>query len=454
MQGFFESMLGVLRNPAYGVYVFAALMVLFAFALVLRIVLCARYQTQYALFKMNAKDVESRKDLEKMKSGMLRNIALDYARSAERNSSGVHLDAIVKKHMLKISVLGWSCDSMERFLSGFELALPVAGLALALLMESDRTAYGVASIGMFLVFKLGAAFFDFSLSAKKLEAESIEYVEREVGQFYAGDFGTVLLRFKNETTAALKRQAEILKEAITKQEENLSGALHLAMKGMSTEMSQVSASLDGPLKLWAGALEKAAGVQDRMGETFSAFKGTADELQGSAKALDEALKSHKAKLAELFSALAQNTESLSNSGRLIFDSGERFASGLSVLEKQLDFISANQQTLESAVAKYEQSLEAMTQKVGDSLGSILDFHIESSYGAMSKGIQENIGYIANGNQELLSRIKSLFDQMSERSRGETSAIIHMAERISGLLESRPSLPLHIEPELGEPKQDE
>jgi hypothetical protein len=423
-----------LNQPDAGAAAFGVFLGLCVLTAVLRIVLCVGLQTQYALFRLNAKSVTSKADLEKIRFGMLKNIIADYIRTAERNVAGVHLDAITHKYLLKLSFIGWSFDSMERFITGFELMLPVAGLAMALIVETLRTPFGVTAAGAFLLLRILAAVFDFQLAREKLAAEIVEYVEREIGQYYNSDFGAALKQFTVNVAGALSKQAESLRDVIQKLESNLSGAVGLILKEMSSELAGVSGALHKPLQAWSEAITSAiadtAGVQQKSAESLRLMDGAVTRLKSASEALEVSLKNHTAKLAGLFDGFGANTEKLADAGQALRQSTENAQNRYGVIDEQVQYIKKNQALLEKAVVRYEQSLEGLTLKMGDGFGGILEFHIQKSYQALNENLQNNIGKITAANQDLIQRLQALFEQIIEQSRVETSAIVHLNDQMS------------------------
>ena len=413
-------------------YVFAAYLGLCLLIIILRVIVCVGLQTLFGFFRLNAKPINVRSDLEKVRSGLLKNIITDYIKIAEKNTSGVHLSAIVKKYMLRLSFLGWSYDSMERCILGFEPMLPIMGFALAVIFNSSEYSimFGVAAVGVFAIMRLFAGLFDFSLVSARLSAELIEYVEREVGQFYAGDFGTILLRFKSDMSAALKNQASTLSSVITSLEENLSGALNLTMKELSKEMTGIGSILDKPLKDWAAVLHSASVAQAKNNESLQQFEGVANQLKAAAGELDVVLKTHVKTLGGELGKVTQHIDNLALSGKEMKDSSEGYKQSVSVLQEHIKYIEKNQSMLQDALGHYESSLQSITQKMGDGFGSIVDYHMAGAYQSLNTSLQNNMNKITTANQELISRLSALFDQLAEQSRSETSAIVNMNDQMN------------------------
>jgi hypothetical protein len=414
-------------------YVFGAYLGLSLLIVILRVIVCVGFQTHFGLFRLNAKPINVRSDLEKARFGMLKNIIADYIKVAEKNTSGVHLTAIVQKYTLRLSFIGWSYDSISRCVLGFEPMLPVVGFALAVIFsayENYNVMFGVAAVGIFAILRLFAALFDFQLVSARLSAELEEYVEREVGQFYAGDFGTILLRFKSEITTALKNQADTLSKVITSLEENLSGALRLTMKELSSEMTGIGAVLDKPLQEWAAVLSSAASAQTKNNESMLKFEGLANQLRLASGELDGVLKTHVKSLSAELAKVSEHIDMLALSGKELKESSDGYKQSLAVLEGHIQYIEKNQGALQDALGQYESSLQSITQKMGDGFGSIVDYHMAGAYQSLNSALQNNINKITAANQELTSRLAALFEQLAEQSRNETGAIVNMNDQMN------------------------
>jgi len=375
---FINDLIDILSRSENIHYVFAGYMGLCLLIVILRIIVCVGYQTHFGIFRLNAKQINVRSDLEKPRHGLLKNVVADYIKVAEKNTSGVHLTAIIRKYILRLSFIGWSYDSMERFILGIEPMLPVIGIALAVVFskyENFNVTFGVAAVVVFALIRLFAGLFDFQLVSARLSAEMEEYIEREVGQFYAGDFGTVLLRFKGEVSTAIKNQADTLSSVIANLEKNLSGALSLTMKELSGEMSNIGTVLDRPLQEWAMAITSASAVQSKNNEAFSRFENAAEQLKAASGELDTVLRTHVKTLTLELGKVTEHIDVLSLTGKELKDSGDTYKQSISVLEEHIKYIEKNQSVLQEALGHYESSLQSITQKMGDGFGSIVDFHM-------------------------------------------------------------------------------
>jgi len=430
---YLNNLIDILGRKENLIYIFGAYLGVCVLIVILRVIVCVGYQTHFGIFRLNAKPINTRSELDKTRMGLLKNITADYIKVAEKNTSGVHLTAIIRKYMLKLSFLGWSYDSMQRFILSMEPMLPIMGIALAVVFynyENYNVVFGVAAVGVFALMRLFAGLFDFQLVSARLSAELEEYIEREVGQFYAGDFGTVLLRFKNEVSSGLKNQADTLTNVITNLEKNLSGAIGLTMKALSSEMSGIGTVLDKPLQDWAASISAASAAQAKSNEMFSGFEDAVAQLKTSAGELDGVLKTHVQTLTGELAKISEHIDTLAISGKEMKESGDAYRQAVSVMEGHIQYIEKNQGMLQDALGSYESSLQSITQKMGDGFGSIVDFHMAGAYQSLNTALQNNINKITAANQELTSRLTALFEELMAQSRNETGAIVNMNDQMN------------------------
>ncbi|MDR1913011.1 MAG: hypothetical protein LBQ68_00810 [Clostridiales bacterium] len=418
-------------NARIALYMFLGL---FLLTILLRIIVCAGYQTHYAIFNLNAKPITDKTGLEKIRFGILKNIIADYVRTAEKNTSGVHLSAIVRKYILRITFLGWSYTSISRFVTGFELATPFIGLALSLLYSNhdsnNQLMFGLGAVCSFVSLRLFASLFDFEYARDKLEAELIEFVEREVGQFYAGDFATILLRLKHDISVALRDQATSLSTVITNLEKKLSIAIGDAVTNSFAKIQSLGSSLDKPIAALATTIDKTAEQINKNNESISRFEDITVQLSSVSDNFATNLNTHVTSLSEQFNTIARQIEKLAAASADIQESNENVKKLVSVLQDQSQYIEKNQTALKDALTNYEASLESITQKMGDGFGSIVDYHMSGTYQTLNSGLQGNINKILSSNQELISRLQALFEQLEEQSRSETSAIVNMNDQMN------------------------
>lgn len=99
------------------------------------------------------------------------------------------------------------------------------------------------------------------------------------------------------------------------------------------------------------------------------------------------------------------------------------------LQKQLEYIEQNQQLLKESLHQYETSLEQLAGKVGDGLGSMVNFHMQNAYGTLNDSLQQNIKTILTSNQALLQQLQRFMENIVEQGSRETKAIAQLKEQI-------------------------
>ena len=412
MPAFVYDVYNFLNAGDNNIIIFSVFMAVCLLAAALRIIACAGIQTKLSVFRYHAKPVESRADLDKIRSALLKNIVTDYIRNAEKNVSAVHLEAIVQKHMTRLNFIGWSYRGMEGFATSIEYASPLLGIILAIVFEDFRFAYGAAAALAYVVMKLLSAVFDVGLVMEKLKCELIEYVEREAGQYYAGDYGSALMMFRNEISQAMNKQSQVLGETLEGLRTGISASVEKSLAGMSVATAETVKNMGSygevmktPLREWADTISEASGLQAESGEAARLMIKSGEII------------------AEELNGMKNHVSAISESAKAIQESQRGVRSLTELVEK-------NQTALEKSLQHYETSLKRLTEQIGDGFGSMLEYHLQNSYKNINDDLKANIGRITAGNTELIQRLQELFGQMAEQSRNETAAIINMNEQMN------------------------
>ena len=110
----------------------------FLFAILLRIVACVGYQSQYAIFKLYGKEIKSKDDAYGYKNGAVGKSVADYVKASDKGSASVSASAIVNKNVTNLGFIFWKYESLSRFIKGFENSILLIGLILAVFMEQSN----------------------------------------------------------------------------------------------------------------------------------------------------------------------------------------------------------------------------------------------------------------------------------------------------------------------------
>ncbi|MDR1530945.1 MAG: hypothetical protein LBS62_01945 [Clostridiales bacterium] len=247
-----------LNNPQNNPLLLLAFLTVCALAVILRVIVCAGYQGAYTVFRLGAREIPAKSDLGHWGKGILSRVVHDYALAGERGAASISAGAIVDKHILKLSFIGWSYRGMENLVRGLEQGMPVIAALLAITFyDNYRLAYALAGAGAFLLFRLLDSLLDFGLAREKLTRELTEYVEREAGQFYGGDIASGFLRFKNAVETAFSEQTKILRgerEYIEANQHALEKNLSLYEENLETSLRQYEQSLQAAAEKVGGGM--------------------------------------------------------------------------------------------------------------------------------------------------------------------------------------------------------
>lgn len=137
-------------------------------------------------------------------------------------------------------------------------------------------------------------------------------------------------------------------------------------------------------QFYAGTGDYGAAILRFSGDLQALLKGYGEHMSAQITALNETA----ARLADVGAGTAKSTETV---------------------ERQLQYIERNQELLEKTVQQYEVGLVEITKKLGDGLGSIIDYHVQTAYGAINESVQNNLNKIVTSNSELLVRIQQLLE---------------------------------------------
>jgi len=371
-------------------------------SLVLRISACIGYQTQFTVYKYYGKEINVKSDIVNVKSGLIAKAVSEYMKSHEKGTSQVSSQAAVNKNVAEMGFLFWKFDSMAVFIRSYENSILLIGLLLALLLD-HQVFFGVMAVSLFILTRVFASLFDFDLAKARLVNEITLYLDREIGQFYTPDLNAGVNKLRLELTEAAAKQAAVFNDAVTKLGEDLSAAVKSSLDEIA---------LDETINEWKKAVDAAASCQGAVNAETGALKSAVETLKNSMNAFNNAV-------VEYSGTVRANADQINS----------HFISR--------DIIEKNQSFLNESFNKFELSLQDITGKLGNSLASIIDFRVQSSYNALNESLTENIKQIVNSNNELLVRLQRLFDGFREQSAAETQAIMRIKEQMESYYEHSP-----------------
>jgi len=315
---YFEDIFFSLQAQHNNVIVMAVFILVHGLVIVLRLITFMGYRGHniwLAIDSNPAKALKTISDTKSIRSHLLRRVVIDYIAVAEKNAPRVPLDAIIDKQVLELSFLGWRYTGISRWIERLDNGLILLGLILALTFSQYGVVYGILAVAGFILLKLAAAFFDYDTARRILTADIHLYVEREVGQFFAGHTASALTQLKEEMSEAVDRQSVLLRGAVENLNEHLSHLKCLADLPKSIEnmqqsndryalhhdafISQVQIIKDTQSALETSLASYETTLQNLV-QTMGSSMGTFIQLHGqnAANSLADALQNHITRLSE------------------------------------------------------------------------------------------------------------------------------------------------------------
>lgn len=381
----------------------------------LRIVACMGYRSALFAFRLDAKDIKTKDAISKIRNGLLRRVAADYIRIADKSVSRIPTSAVVDKQVSALSFVGWRYVSVMTFVESMENGLLFVGLILAVVFSEFAIMYGVLAAAAFVLARLLTAFFDFRTAKSTLSDELLIYIEREVGHFYAADAGGAVLRLKNELATAIGKQSEVLQSAIAKIGEAMAEAVDKKLSDINTSARQAAQE-------WEKSLSEAGRVQEQINASAGRMQAAGDNIQSASDLLAKYLQGHSNALSEQLIALVSAVEAVK-------ESNTQYGEGQEAFLKQAQYIERNQRTLETTLQAYEETLQNVTRSLGDGLGAYLKLHAQTAGQSVNDALSANMSRIAQNNQEMLARLQTLFEQLRDQSRDISANLLSMHEKL-------------------------
>ncbi|MCL2398383.1 MAG: hypothetical protein FWC91_01400 [Defluviitaleaceae bacterium] len=339
----FEQIFLFLHNWDNNVVVMAIFIILHVLTIVLRLAVFFGYKGLNALMTMDmmpARGLVSKADIPTIRSSLLKRVAADYVAAAEKNAPRIPLKAIIDKHILSLSFLGWPYAGISKWIEKLESSLMLLGLALAFLFLDYGNAYILLALTGFIILKLAAAFFDYDTAKQVLVSDIHLYMEREVGQFFAGHTAGAILQFKKGMEEAVDHQNALLRGTI----EKLNADLHLTLKNLE--------------------------------------------------------------------CLATLPKALEN----MIQSNDKYALHHDTYNTQIQMIKDTQAALASSLEVYETTLQNLVQTMGNGMGTFIQLHGQNAADSLVDVMQNHMTHVIENNQQTVSSITSLMDQLTDQLR--------------------------------------
>jgi len=367
-----------------------------------RIVLAVGYQGQNTIVALTSRtELNSKEDVSKLKNGPFARAAKEYVLLGERGVTRIDTRAIVEKNLLRMNLLFWNFRSIQRFVTALESALLPVGLLFILLVIGSHSPFFVFVLAILFFTRLAASIVDFNVAQEKFVTNTTYLLDREIGRFFPNDATSALFALREELKAGMAMQSRMLAEAMEKTCAAFSDTVAASLETTAAGMERTAASV--------------------MESTETLLANLAEQTQSLSAPLADwraALQSTEATQRELNTALDSINKALGS-----------FAGATDIVTPELELMRTHQTALKSSLQQYEHSLRDITAQLGDSLGKMVDFHLQQSYGTLTDGVQDSMTRIMTGNNDLLQRLQDLFAQMQEQSRNETATIMRMKDQM-------------------------
>jgi hypothetical protein len=397
----FITLFDTLNRQDNHIVIVAVYLCITAAVIFLRVIAKVRFSAALVAFRQDAKELKTRDDVKKIRNTLLRRTVATYKSVADKAVTRVPATQLIERQIDGLRFVGWRYSSLVVFVEGFESGLLWVGLIFAVVFNEFAHIYGVLAVAVFLLLRLTAAAFDFRAARTRLCDEMLIYIEREVGRFYASDSGGAVLRLKDELAEAQNRQTTALTSAlthltgvltentialgktITETTKNINTQIAEAIKDKLVDMNTTfKATLEG----WEKALAEAGKVQTAMNGSAEGISKAGARLQSGADLLSAHMQGHSAALSDQMVQFVRAMESVK-------DSVEIFKAQQEILTRQALYIEQNQETLETALAAYEASLQGLTQNLGDGLGAFINLHAQGAAQAVNDALRSNLDKI-------------------------------------------------------------
>jgi len=414
MYVFFDNLHNFLNTRDNYIIIAIIFTMSYCLAYLLRFIMCMSFRSSLFMFRLDSKEIKIRDDIKKIKNSLLKKTINEYIRTAEKSVSRIPTASIIEKNITGMSLLGWRFVSVGSFTESLENGLLLVGLILAVVFGDFAFMYGTLAVAGFLFAKLIAAFFDYKTARLSLSDEMLIFIEREIGQFFAADAGSSVNRLKNDLTESVNKQTSVLKTAIEEFGQKISSVVGESLISIHSKFENRLAALDEPLNKWSESITQAEKTQSMINDAAEKLNEGINGMNTASVALCGQLAEHNRMISEPLMSLASSAAT----------AGENQETYLS----QLKYIERNQLALDNTLQLYETALQNMTRQLGDGLGAFLQMHAQNAALNVNEVLQANVNKIVGSNQEILTRITALFDQLKEQNREISSHLLTLHEK--------------------------
>lgn len=156
-------------------------------------VLKARY---FKISFLTKKVLNNTEDIKNVRKGILKRAAIKYISIASKGVV-VNAEVIAEGEMSTIKILFVNLDRLIKFYSGIEFIAVIFGVMFWLSFEYNSI-WILSSAVSFILLKLTELFFSVSHVRNAMKYKIIDYLQNEIGKFYANDLSSVINGLKLE----------------------------------------------------------------------------------------------------------------------------------------------------------------------------------------------------------------------------------------------------------------
>ncbi|MDR3090762.1 MAG: hypothetical protein LBU36_00995 [Clostridiales bacterium] len=282
-----------------------------ALAACLRAAVFIKYASESARFSSRAVTIARKSDLPPPKKGVFARSLKAYIKSCEKNPSRADAEAITERQLLSARFLFWGLDSAAGLIRSLELSWLFFAAA-ALFAARGQLIIWNFYIIIFAASRFCALIFDVGHARGRLKYAIAEYLEREIGQFYAADFDSALSRLRKELEESFKETFAEITRVLTENDRTRElqaavGALAPVVAHIEENQSVLRESLD--------SYEKALNaLAEGLGENIGALANY--HAQSAENRLSAAIDKKINEMTETGSWLYEGVRSLLDEARL------------------------------------------------------------------------------------------------------------------------------------------
>lgn len=403
--------------------------------IILKIMMWFKMKFEVIKLKFSFLEVKDINNIKNTKSRILNKIIKNYINAAQKGIYNVNAESIVNNQIYKMNFIVFNYINIEEFLKGFEYIFLMIGILMWAVYEYNK-ALVILSCILFLTAKLIVGIFNSGYLKIRIKNEIVEYIESEIGKFFLNDSASSIHDFKTEMKEIFTEQTKALKDSVLAIGENIANAVIVSNNQFNKNIEKsfdsvktIDKFFEQPLNDWKQTIEEAAKTQKIFNDNINLMKDTAKIFNDISSNLSENLLKGSNVFNQQSENIVNEIDKLKEIIKYCNDEKENNKIIIDSLKSQMNYINENQNLLKESIQKYEISLENITSKMGDSFESIFKFQLDSVYKEISEFIKDDINNLTQLNKVFTEQLSTLFEDMMERSKNETKAIIKLKEEM-------------------------